>query len=376
MNITRFANHLSRWTALFLVALAGAPPAQSDPPLEPLATVAGEVARATSLADKGDCSGALTILREAVSRYENLSTEQRSATATLEALATLHYGIAMIQMTQAEWDGALISLWRALAIDKKLLLREPLSAVLQADVAFGNARVGHVQMLTNDLSGANNSLQRALALHEALLSSFPSDVVRRSMADVLADLGTLRVQENDWQGALKDLLESVRMLEALAATSSADPDTQIDLASTRYITAIAQAATGDRDGSVNSLRDALSALKRLTAQSSVKTEWLLELAGAQGMAALVMQRYLNDQTQALENYQAALDTYRRLSLAAPSNPLWQKAQECTRNTLEPFMAAQHDTTTIRPGYRHLVHASGHERQVPPNACPRFGIGWR
>jgi tetratricopeptide (TPR) repeat protein/tRNA A-37 threonylcarbamoyl transferase component Bud32 len=203
--------------------------------------------------------------------------------------------------------GALARYRQAIALLDDAIRRVPgdIDAITERLVLY--ERIGTLHAYTGQLGDAVQTLQEGIRFGTPFVASNDNDL-RIALASLYLDSNEARRNMNDFQGALREATESLRLYQTVAAARPSDP-------AVRYALAIGYAAVGGAEAGLNQLKEALghfrqdaAEMENLVASDPQNVTWNRDLMLAYGHVADVLG---NPGMQNLGDWAGALESYRR-----------------------------------------------------------------
>jgi eukaryotic-like serine/threonine-protein kinase len=206
--------------------------------------------------------------------------------------------------------GALARYRQAIALLDDAIRRVPgdIDAITERLVLY--ERIGTLHAYTGQLGDAVQTLQEGIRFGTPFVASNDNDL-RIALASLYLDSNEARRNMNDFQGALREATESLRLYQTVAAARPSDP-------AVRYALAIGYAAVGGAEAGLNQLKEALghfrqdaAEMENLVASDPQNVTWNRDLMLAYGHVADVLgnpgMQNLGDRAGALESYRRAAE---------------------------------------------------------------------
>jgi eukaryotic-like serine/threonine-protein kinase len=180
----------------------------------------GEATRAREHADK-----ALALAERLAARDPEDRTAQEQVVVGIERVGTVMErtapgtgaGVANFRRARAAWD--------------RMLLSQPHNASLQRSLLANRSLEGEALLDSGRPAGARDAYRQALVLAEAISGADPTNMeYRADLASVLARLGSIELQTDDGAAAVAHLRHGVTLLESIIAANPAHAQNRANLA--------------------------------------------------------------------------------------------------------------------------------------------------
>lgn len=269
------------------------------------------------------------VVKRALEYLNSLAQEAGSDPGLQRELAAAYFKVGDVQgrpnyANLGNFTGALESHRKSLALRQTLASAQPKDAVQQLELAESYDRVGEILAQSGDLTAALNSFRQGLAINEALATAAPGDekilselaLLYRHTADVLGfpplpNLG-------DPKGAMENYQKSLALYETLFASNPANPQNELQLASSHQRLGDLLVDLGDLSGALDRMNRALVTFNRALKTNSNNSLLVREI-GILNNKIGAIQLMKGDVPGALDSMRTAKEILERLLATDPAN---------------------------------------------------------
>jgi tetratricopeptide (TPR) repeat protein len=211
-------------------------------------------------------------------------------------------------------------------------------------------RLGDLDLIKGDLSGAQRHYANALAISERLAAQHPDDAEnQRDLRVCRIKLGQVEQVQGNLLSAERYYVDALVIAERIAAQDPANDEWQRDLSSSRNRVGDVQEARGDLPGAQRHYADALVVIERIAAQDPTNAEWQSDLVVCHIKLGDV-QRAQGDLSSAQRHYTDALVVAERLAAKDPANTTRERDLSVTHERLGDVKRVQGDLYDAKRHY--------------------------
>jgi tetratricopeptide (TPR) repeat protein len=283
---------------------------------------------------KNDFDGALQQLKAALEIITVLAQGDPNDNIIQSNLASNHRDIAVVyaqrgDLGRGDLDAALAGFRSAIAIQERLIARDPENATWQFSLAAFNAGLGGVLSRQGDLAGALERYRKAYALRQTLALKDPGNPGRQTslaMAGIsIADL--LRAQKQNLDEAMKLYRAAIEILDEVRPRYDRNVfDCYIKIGDILIL-------QSDREGALKEYKVAWAIARDSAARNSSSVIWQRSLATSYIKIGDVLTAQERAR-EALEQYQKALEIVMELMAKYPKSAEWPALVESLKAKIE------------------------------------------
>lgn len=259
-------------------AAGGGSPAAGKTSLE---DVRNQRERAHGLKYRGRSAEALEELHLAQAKLDGLIDEDPHNILLKKECAHLHDRIAQCEYSQGRFDLALAAFERASDIRNELCTSCPDDTEAQFDLSTSHFWRGYLSYLMGDLSRARTEQWAGVHVCRTLYERDENDLkAARSLVVLQTDLGTTLRELGDNAGAGKHLRDALTLVRKLAAQSPEDRQLQRDLSVGLFRLADLLVALDETTGARRACEESIQICWALTEWAPTNVQWRRHLATA------------------------------------------------------------------------------------------------
>ena len=263
------------------------------------------------------------VAKEAVAYYENLPIEEASPSAMMRRSQALR-NVGRVLRSQGDLADARTAIDASLFFIRKVIEREPDSAVYRAELADRLLGLGTLMVLTSDRDGAALAFGESAGLFESLCARSPKDRdLRRGLVTALGGLGWEHWSRSEYGQAEEVLRRADSMLLALVEEEPEDTDSVRALLENHAMLGGVLRDRGELEDSARLVGQAIALGDRLVeAEPSnvLNLDALSDCASSLGFTLWQME----DLQGSLAAYEKACSIDRRLAQQDPTNASRQR----------------------------------------------------
>jgi serine/threonine protein kinase/tetratricopeptide (TPR) repeat protein len=294
--------------------------AQGDPELQRELAAAyvrvGDVRGGEGSGSLGDSRGAIESYTKALRIREALVAADPSDTQARRDLAKSHQGLGIVQLYTSERSQGVEHLQQALALCLDLAREQPANEDLQSELASAHIKLGTA--MSDDGRPANGleHLRAALVIAEKQADSDPRNLrYRRRLWSTHSSIASAQYLNNDVAGAIEASDKELALANALVADDPVNAVYRRILA-TAYQHSGEYRKRSDKRGGLEYLRKAAALREEMLSADPANEAIRWELAHTHKMMADFLVG-LEDTSQALLHFSAALENYQKWVAATP-----------------------------------------------------------
>jgi eukaryotic-like serine/threonine-protein kinase len=288
----------------------------------------GNVQGNPSYPNLGDPVGALQSYRQARRIADQLLTANPKETKALRSVAMIEEKMGDVQSIMGDVTGAVESVRRSLAGYKSLAEVDQTNVRAQQFLAISYVKMGDVLGNSNfpnsgDQAGAMKSYRSSWAILQSLDKANPNDgETRRYLGLIHERIGTMLEQEGRMAEALDSYRESQGIREELIASHPENADAARNAAVAHEKMGNVMTALGDLGGALESRTKSLEIFKRIAGDdprdARAQQSLAISYAHLGDLLGDVTGPNMGRLPEALENYRKALDIFVALRAAEPA----------------------------------------------------------
>jgi tetratricopeptide (TPR) repeat protein len=323
-------------TALALIQQAAAGAPENRGWRRDVATTLRRIGQAH--AAKSDFDGALEQLKAALEIITVLAQEDPNDNVTQSNLASNHRDIAVVyaqhgDLGRGDSVAALAAYRSAIAIQERLIARDPENATWQFSLASFYAGLGGVLSRQGDLAGALERNRKAYALRQGLALKDPGNPGRQTslaMAGIsIADL--LRAQKQNLDEAMKLYRTAIEILDEVRPRYDRNVfDCYIKIGDILIL-------QDEREGALKEYKVAWAIARDSAARNPSSVIWQRSLATSYIRIGDVLTAQERAR-EALEQYQKALEIVTELTTKYPKSTEWPALVESLKAKIQSLAA--------------------------------------
>jgi serine/threonine protein kinase/tetratricopeptide (TPR) repeat protein len=224
--------------------------------------------------DRGDLSGAstsydvaLAIQRKLVDRDPKNVEWQRGLSITLVRIADALY-------VKGDIPRALPNYSEALQIREKLVEQHPKNTVLELDLSWGLEKLGGALSDQGNVGAALEYYRKSLPIRENLVKQDPNNSsLQLWLSSSYADIGEMLRIQGDFSGALQSLRNGLAIMQNLARSDPDNANLQHYLSRCFHQIGDVLSAQGDLEAALDSYHHSLTIIQALGARDTSNTLW-------------------------------------------------------------------------------------------------------
>ncbi len=313
---------------------------RSDIDLRNYATALLEKAKVIQLNNTQDASQALTLVKEALLIFQQLSQRDPSHIQRLRDLSVSYEKLGDIYRAQGLLPEALAQYQLGLAIRERLVASDPSHTQWLRDLSVSYGQLGAIYRAQGQLPEALAQYQLGLAIRERLAALDPSHTEwQRDLSISYHNLGDIYQVQGQLPEALAQYQLGLAITERLAALDPSHTEWLRGLSVSYDKLGAIYRAQGLLAEALAQIQLGLAITERLAALDPSHTEWQRDLSVFYNQLGAIFQAQ-GQLPEALAQYQLGLKIAERLAALDPSHTQWQRDLSVSYNKLGAIYQAQ------------------------------------